>query len=252
MWRLRRCELLAREDEAEQKLGSLDTFRHKMQQFGVFDRPWPPPVEPERLRDLGYEEPRELHRALNAARYFDLVAGMSEDDWYAERMKQELERPRGRLHLLVGPAASGKSSWAEDHLAHTAVVSSDRMRRELIGDPADQSQNYLVFQRCMDRVRERLRDGEEVTFDATNYDERLREMPVQAGRWCAAEIVSYFFDVGVEEALRRNRNRPREVPEDVVLRHYRRLQPPALYEADRHCVVAEGGEVSTYWPVGGV
>ncbi|MHC4789310.1 MAG: AAA family ATPase, partial [Planctomycetota bacterium] len=73
--------------------------------------------------------------------------------------------------MLVGAAGCGKSSWAQEHLAETSLVSSDQMREELTGDPGDQSQNYLVFQRCMDRVREWLREGREVTFDATNCSE---------------------------------------------------------------------------------
>ncbi len=134
--------------------------------------------------------------------------------------------PACRLHLLVGPAGSGKSTWAAEHLAGTTIVSSDRMREELTGDPADQSQNYLVFQRCMDRVREVLKAGGEATFDATNFNQGLRRMPVQAGRWCGAEIVSYLFDCGLEEALRRNESRPRMVPEDVVARQHRLLSRP--------------------------
>jgi predicted kinase len=97
-------------------------------------------------------------------------------------------------------------------------------------------------------VRERLKDGQEVVFDATNYCEKLRSMPVQAGRWCAAEIVTYFFDVGLAEALRRNRERQRSVPPEIIRKHFRGLEPPLLYEADRHVVVGEDGSAVPYWP----
>jgi protein phosphatase len=175
---------------------------------------------------------------------------MTEPDWFAERLRLEAGRPSGRLHLLIGPAGCGKSSWAESELSGTALVSSDRMREELTGDPNDQSQNYLVFQRCMDRVRRLLGEGREVTFDATNCTESLRSMPVQAARWSGAEVSSYFFDVGVEAALERNRGRARVVPESVVRRHCRLLTPPALYEADRHFLVDAEGRARAYWPVG--
>ncbi len=231
--------------------GRLEAFRRKAEQAGVFGRPCPPPVEPEQVAEAGLEGESERHRAPNAMRYFVLVAGMNEPDWFAERLLQEAARPRGRLHLLVGPAACGKSTWAEEHLGETTIVSSDRMRRELTGDPADQGQNYLVFQRCMDRVREALREGREVTFDATNTTEALRSMPVQAGRWSAAEIVSYFFDIPLEEAMERNRGRRRMVPEHVICRQYLKLAPPALYEADVHLAVDTEGGTRTYWPPGG-
>ena len=227
----------------EERLARLESFAERAARLDVFGHPSPPPCEAADIRD-----PQRRHRALNAARYFQLVAGMNEPQWFAERLRQEQRRPRGRLHLLIGPAGVGKSSWAEEHLAGTVIVSSDRMREELTGDPADQSQNYLVFQRCMDRVREHLHEGRGVTFDATNCSEQLRAMPVQAGRWSGAEIASYFFDVSPGEAILRGRDRARGVPPDVVRRQFRSLTPPALYEADRHFVVdAEGGAV-LYWP----
>jgi len=228
----------------------LRAFAERLRDLGIFGRPPEPPMDAEAARALGYEDPRERHRALNALRYFRLEAGMTEPQWYVERLKQERERPPCRLHLLIGPAGSGKSTWAREHLAGTTIVSSDRMREELTGDPADQSQNYLVFQRCMDRVREELHAGGEVTFDATNFTRALRRMPVQAGRWAGAEIVSYFFDCSLQEALRRNEARRRYVPEQVIRRQYRLLAPPALYEADRHCLVRADGSLELYWPVG--
>jgi predicted kinase len=228
----------------------LATFGGRLEDLGVYGLPPAPPLGPDEASALGYEHPRERHRALNAQRYFSLVAGMTERDWHVERLKQERAWPACRLHLLIGPAGSGKSAWARENLSQTALVSSDRMREELTGDPADQSQNYLVFQRCMDRVREELKRGAEVTFDATNFTQGLRRMPVQAGRWCGAEVVSYLFDCSLEEALRRNQLRSRCVPEDVVARQHRLLEPPALYEADRHCLVRADGGLELYWPAG--
>ncbi len=233
--------------DREAEASRLEEFRRRCEQLGVFGQPCAPSLALEQVRLVGLAG-RELHRALNAVRYFELVARMSEPDWYVERLELEKDRPRGRLHLLVGPAGCGKSTWAGEHLAHTSIISSDQMREELTGDPSDQSQNYLVFQRCMDRVRERLRAGEEVTFDATNYSERLRSMPVQAARWSAAEIVSYFFDIAQDEALKRNEGRHRAVPERIVRRQYRLIAPPALYEADRHMVVDAEGHAKPYWP----
>ncbi|MHC5034367.1 MAG: AAA family ATPase [Planctomycetota bacterium] len=250
LYHLRRADLRAvgcSDDDSAAK--RLEAFREQAEQLGVFGGPVAPPLGRDRAREAGFACPREQHRVLNALRYFHLVARISEQDWHLERLRLEKERLRGRLHLLVGPAGCGKSSWAQEHLAETTIISSDQMREELTGDPADQSQNYLVFQRCMDRVRERLREGKEVTFDATNYSEDLRSMPVQAARWSAAEISSYLFDVPLDEALDRNRQRDRSVPESVVRRQHRLLEPPALYEADRHAVVDSDGGSRVYWPI---
>ncbi|MGD2175608.1 MAG: AAA family ATPase [Candidatus Brocadiaceae bacterium] len=249
LYRLARQEArVAGDTEGEARL---EAFRDQVEMLGVFGGPPAPPLGEDVVAGLGYTEQSERHRALNALRYFRLVARMQEPDWFRERLRQERERPSSRLNILVGPAGCGKSSWALERLDHTIMVSSDRMRRELTGDPSDQSQNYLVFQRCMDRVRAELGRGREVTFDATNYSEELRSMPVQAGRWSGARIVSYFFDVSLAESLRRNRDRSRMVPEEVIRRHYRLLEPPALYEADRHMFVDPAGAVHQYWPAPG-
>ncbi|MFO7957350.1 MAG: AAA family ATPase [Candidatus Brocadiia bacterium] len=248
LYSLRMAEAHVANDEDEQ--GRLEAFHEHVEQLGVFAAPPAPPLSPQEVAELGYDDPAERHRALNALRYFRLVARMTEPDWYAERLREERGREPCRLNVVVGPAGSGKSTWVHEHLSDTVIVSSDRMRRELTGDPADQSQNYLVFQRCMDRIREELHRGREVTFDATNYSEKLRTMPLQAGRWSGAEICSYLMDVGLREALRRNEERERRVPEDVIRRHYRGLELPALYEADRHFVVGPDGKARQYWPDG--
>jgi predicted kinase len=245
---LARADLQATAEGTEDVGRTLDVFERKLTDLGLLGRPVRPPMRAEVLEGLGVERPDEVHRMLNAARYFELAAGMTEPAWFSERFRQERDRARGRLNILIGVAGCGKSTWAEENLADTAIVSSDRMREELTGDPGDQSQNYLVFQRCMDRVRTLLNEGREVTFDATNYSEDLRSMPVQAGRWCAAEIIGYYFDVGLNEALARNNRRPRTVPETVIRRQYRLLEPPALYEADRHFAVDAEGRAARYWP----
>jgi predicted kinase len=248
LYHLRRADRRASGAESDVESLRLEAFRKRAEEIGVFGCPYVARLAPERMFEVGFKEPRERHRMLNSMRYFELVARMNEEEWFVERLRLARDKPRGRLHLLVGPAGCGKSHWAGQHLADTAIVSSDRMREELTGDPADQSQNYLVFQRCMDRIRERLRDGEEVTFDATNYSEELRSMPVQAARWSGAEIVSYFFDVSLAGGLARNAMRARSVPEEAIRKQYRLLELPALYEADRNMVVGQEGGASLYWP----
>ena len=250
LYRLARAELAATAGErAAIRRKRLEASRARAEGFGVFGRVPAAPLSEEEIARLGHVSPRELHRAANALRYFRLRAGLADEAWCADRLRQESTWPRGRLNLLVGPAGCGKSSWARERLGSASLVSSDGMRAELTGDPADQSQNYLVFQRCVDRIRSLLKAGEAVTFDATNFVESLRQSPVQAARWCGAEIHSYLFDVELEAALERNRGRGRRVPEHIIHRHFRLLTPPALYEADQHWVVDGEGEARLYWPV---
>ncbi|NLW51324.1 MAG: AAA family ATPase [Candidatus Brocadiaceae bacterium] len=250
LYHLERAELCALgRGPHEAPMQRLEAFRERAERCGVFGEPCAPPLSAAEVRAAGFEDPVQRHRVLNALRYFGLVARVDEHDWFVERLQEEPVVPGGRLHLLIGPAGCGKSTWARLHRPEVEVVSTDRMREVLTGDPSDQSQNYLVFQRCMDRLRALLGEGRDVVFDATNYCEAVRALPVQAGRWSGAEISSHLFDVGLAESLRRNLLRPRTVPEDVIRKQYRLLQAPALYEADRQYIVDPDGRLAQYWPL---
>ena len=249
LYRLRRAELEAKSP------GSCGKFEERAEEFAetcrrlsVFGSPPAVPLGRDKLRGAGLEGV-ELHRAANALRYFRLCQRRSDPTWLLGRMHEEMDMPRGHLHLVVGPAGCGKSTWARRHLGHTRIISTDRVREELTGDPEDQSCNHQVFNLCSERLIQALGQGGEVTFDATNYCEELRETPVLAARHTGARISSSVFDVGLEEALARNSTRQRRVPPEVIHRHWSLLRPPALYEADRHCVVSERGSVRRYWPV---
>jgi len=247
---LRKAELSVCPQRAFQRHAErIESFGRRAEEAGVLTGPPDPGADAAELGALGFGTPRQAHRAANAMRYFRLRADVADPVWLRERLREEALHPQGRLNLLIGPAGCGKSTWAAEHLADATIVSSDRMRAELTGDPADQSQNYLVFQRCVDKVRALLREGETVSFDATNYMEALREAPVQAARWTGAEIHTYMVDTGLQTALRRNLGRSRLVPEPVIQRHYRLLTCPALYESDQHWVVRQDDETQLYWPV---
>jgi predicted kinase len=250
LYYLRKAELHAfrKHDDTAEKTEIIEEFRQRAGSADIFGHPPTPPLPESRLAELTAASDRSVFRQANALRYFQVHGDVSREGWFEERAEEEAKMNQGILHLLIGPAASGKSSWAGAHLAGTEIVSSDQMRRELTGDPTDQSQNYLVFQRCVDHLREMLKDGREVTFDATNYREELREDPVRAARWSGAEIHAYFFDVSLQECLRRNLRRHRSVPEQVIQRHFRLLTPPRLYEADRHHRIGPEGNVALYWP----
>ena len=77
--------------------------------------------------------------------------------------------------MLVGLPGSGKSTYAaEQHEKYgTHVCSSDAIRAEL-GDVNDQSNNEKVFQILHRRIKDYLRNGESVIYDATNIKSKRR------------------------------------------------------------------------------
>ncbi len=232
------------DDKAEKRLRS---FQKRATELGIYGGP---PAEYD-LEKSGIAPDNltqeERHRMKNAADYFLYADGMSDVE-LCDRLHSETAMKKGVLHYLVGPAGAGKSCWAEKALDPDLRVASDEVRGELTGDPADQSQNYLVFQKCADRIRNALHEGKTVVFDATNLNEKYREVAVKTARWSAAAIHSYFFDIDIRTAKERNIMRSRHVPTAVIERHFRELDLPKKYEADYHHVVSKDGQCRRYWP----
>lgn len=80
--------------------------------------------------------------------------------------------------MMVGLPGSGKSTFARNVLSASpgAVVhSSDEIRRELLGDKNDQTQQALVFSTLHERVFSDLRAGKNVVYDATNINYKQRK-----------------------------------------------------------------------------
>ena len=67
--------------------------------------------------------------------------------------------PPGALVLLIGPAGSGKSTFASRHFDASAVISSDRLRGLLAGDEAEQRVTDAAFKRLDRWVDARLEAG---------------------------------------------------------------------------------------------
>lgn len=249
LYLLSRAEIeTARGETAAPPAEQVEAFRQKCRALSIFDGPPEPPLWPDAVAEAGFTEGPARHRVANALRYFRVCQGIADEQQLSDRLGDEGQSAGGRLNLLVGVAGSGKSRWAADNLAETSIICSDRIRAELTGDPADQSCNYQVFQRCTKRIYEVIREGGTATLDATNYREGLRSRPVATARWAGAEICTYFFDVGLAQALGRNRRRKRRVPVEVIRRQWRGLTPPALYESDRHLLVHSAGRAEHYWP----
>jgi predicted kinase len=137
--------------------------------------------------------------------------------------------PDQRVVLLIGLPASGKSTWAASQGA--VAISSDELRRWLTGDATDQSIHPLVFRLMRDFVRLRIELGAPVTYvDATNLSRKHRRpfLKIAEHMGCLCEAV--FFDVPLDECLRRNQARARKVPEAAIRAMAERLEPPLADE----------------------
>ncbi len=135
--------------------------------------------------------------------------------------------PADGLLLLVGPAGSGKSTWAADRFGTTQVVSSDACRAMVSDDPSDQAATPDAFRVLHAITSARLRRGLLTVVDATNLLPSARRPLVALARRWERPCVAVVFQVPLAELLRRNEGRARAVPDEVVRRHAA-LMPAAL------------------------
>ena len=135
--------------------------------------------------------------------------------------------------LLVGLPGSGKSTYVSELKA--SVLSSDAIRHLLADDERDQTIHTRVFATLRYLLIQRLEIHRPVTYiDATHLtlDERLPYL--QIAREHAAEIDAVFFNIPLDICLQRNRNRIRQVPEDILVSMAAKLQPPSYDEGFRN------------------
>lgn len=124
--------------------------------------------------------------------------------------------PNDALVVLVGPAGSGKSTWAAMHARPEQVVSSDALRGVVGVHPTDQKASKDAFAVLDQIVAARLKRGLFTIIDATSLQadtrEGWRQLANDAGRACHAVV----FDTPAAECRKRNKARDRPVPARVL------------------------------------
>jgi predicted kinase len=133
------------------------------------------------------------------------------------------------LGLTAGLPGSGKSTWLREQ--GLPALSSDAIRALLTGDETNQSINRLVFRTLRVLCEARLEAGAAQTWiDSTALSLWERRCWIRWAQLNGCPIECVFFDVPLEECLRRNQARARVVPEAAMQAMAARLVPPSEAE----------------------
>jgi predicted kinase len=153
-----------------------------------------------------------------------------------------LRRTGPVLVVLVGPAGSGKSTWARTHFAPTEVVSSDQMRAWVADDESDQTATADATAVLHQLVTIRLSRGLRTVVDATNVRRTHRAplLAIAAAHQVAAHAVVVTTPLHVCRA--RNATRP-AVPRPG--RRYARRVPDAVLTAQHAAAAAAAPVLAT-------
>lgn len=128
-----------------------------------------------------------------------------------------IELPSPCLVVLVGPAGSGKTTWAAEHVAEHAV-SSDALRAVVGEGEHDLRASIDAFAVLDDIVARRLRRKLTTVIDTLGTD------PERRAQWRAlaaahdVPCVAVVFDVPPAQLRRQNKARAKRVPDEVLKR----------------------------------
>lgn len=138
--------------------------------------------------------------------------------------------PADAMVLLVGVAASGKSTFARRHFAATEILSSDALRAVITDDPQAQSATDDAFDLLHRILAMRLRRGRLTVVDATNVEGWAREQLLGVARRHRRPAVAIVLDVPLDVALARNLDRPAPRPPAAAVRRQHRWLAETLPE----------------------
>lgn len=142
-----------------------------------------------------------------------------------------------KLIILCGLPGSGKSQYALNYKAvddaickdFTVIHSSDAIREELFGDADSQEDNGRVFELMHNRVKEDLKAGKTVIYDATNVTRKARRGAINLATK-ADTVECHIIWTDPIECRRRDSLRDRKVGSEVIEKMLRRWQSPFIDE----------------------
>lgn len=147
-----------------------------------------------------------------------------------------------KLIQTVGPAGSGKSTFARGLAGVDAYVSLDDLR-EARGSRADQKANAEVLRAGLDRLDAALAAGGTAVWDATSLNQQQRSLVHTVARRRDALITHAVVLVDEDELVRRNGTREHPVPPAVLAAQLHRFGPPYPGQAHRTWYIGASGTI---------
>ncbi len=150
------------------------------------------------------------------------------------KVETTLNLPSPSVVVLVGPGASGKTTWAETHFPAQQIVSSDRLRALVGSGEDDITASTDAFELLDDVVRRRLARRLTTVIDTLGLDAGRRTGWLSLARQHGLPCVAVAFDTPAAECRARNRARDKRIPAEALTAQLR------TWAATRDVLAGEG------------
>ena len=141
---------------------------------------------------------------------------------------------RPSIVVLCGPAACGKSTFAERHFRPTQIISSDWARTRVCDDDRDQRFNAQAFALVHFLLEQRLTLNRLCVVDSTALTATARQGLLDLAKKLQVPAVAMLFDVPLETCVERDEKRERSVGRGVIERQYQ------IFEQAKAAIRQEG------------
>ncbi len=131
-------------------------------------------------------------------------------------MTEALHLPSPCVVVLVGPGASGKSTWAAAHFPAGSIVSSDRLRAVVGAGEDDVAASADAFALLDEVARRRVARRLTTVIDTLGLDPERRRAWLALARGHDMPCVAVAFDTPPAECRARNRTRSKRIPGEVL------------------------------------
>lgn len=139
-----------------------------------------------------------------------------------------------KLLILRGIQGSGKSSFIKENKLENFTLSSDKIRILSSGfsyssdynKNINNNDNMFVWKTLYSILENRMKNDLFTVVDATHYNNEMLKEYISLGEKYDYELYICDFEVSLEEALNRNKTRPKEefVPEQIITKFHEKLQ----------------------------
>lgn len=150
--------------------------------------------------------------------------------------EKTLRLVRPSIIVLCGPAACGKTTFAERHFRATQIISSDWARGRVCDDERDQRYQAQAFALVHFLIEQRLSLNRLCVVDSTALTPQARKDLLDLARRFQVPSIALLFESSLEKCVERDQTRERRVGRTVIERQYQ------LFEQAKGTIRQEGFE----------